>query len=219
VRRAVRTAARPLTQMFNQGALTKVFMKVFWLVTKKTFGIWFLLLACLVSAHAQDPKVSLERFDHLANKAEETIEVALDERLLQLAAKFLNSKDPAQAKIKEIIAGLKGVYVRVFKFSKQGEYDIKELDSLRGQLRAPGWQKIVGVRNTRGGDNVDVHLLMQNDNIAGLAIIAADSRELTLVNIVGMIDLEKLSQLQGQLGIPRFDFDFSSGKTKPRNEE
>jgi len=194
-------------------------MKVFWLVTKKAFGVWFLLATCLFSAHAQDAKIPLEKFDYLANKAEETVEVALDERLLQLAAKFLNSKDPTQAKIKEIIVGLKGVYVRVFKFTKQGEYDLKELDSLRAQLRAPGWQKIVAVRNNRGGDNVDVHLLMQNDNIAGMAIIAADPRELTLVNIVGMIDLEKLSQLQGQLGIPKFDFELSGGKSKPRNED
>lgn len=202
----------------KQGAMTKVFMKVFWLVAKKAVGVWLVFLACLVAAHAQDAKIPLERFDHLANKAEETVEVALDERLLQLAAKFLNSKDPTQAKIKETIAGLKGVYVRVFKFGKQGEYDVKKLDSLRTQLRAPGWQKIVGVRNNRGGDNVDVHLLRHNDNIAGLVIIAADPRELTLVNIVGMVDLEKLSQLQGQLGIPKFDFDFSS-KHKPRNEE
>lgn len=193
-------------------------MKVFWLVAKKSFGVWFLLLTCLVSAHAQDAKIPLERFDHLANKADETIEVALDERLIKLASKFL-PKEPTYDKVREILVGLKGIYVRVFKFTKQGEYDVKELDSLRAQLRAPGWQKIVAVRNNRGGDNVDVHLLMQNENIAGMAIIAADPRELTLVNIVGMIDLEKLSQLQGQLGIPKFDFDFGSGKNKPRNEE
>lgn len=191
-------------------------MKVFWLATKKSFWALLLLLSCLASAHAQDAKIPLEKFDHLANKAAETVEVALDERLLQLAAKFLNSKDPRQAQAKEVIAGLKGVYVRVFKFDKPGEYDLKELELLRNLLRAPGWQKIVGVRS-RHGDNVDVHLLNQNDKIAGLALVAADARELTLVNIVGMIDLEKLSQLQGQLGIPKFDFDF--GKSKPRNDE
>jgi hypothetical protein len=194
-------------------------MKVLWLVTKRSFWALLLLVSCLASAHAQDAKIPLEKFDHLASKAEETVEVALDERLLQLAAKFLNSKDPTQAKIKEVIAGLKGVYVRVFKFSKLGEYEVKELDSLRTQLHAPGWLRVVGVRNKRGGDNVDVYLLTEKENIGGLAIIAADPRELTLVNIVGMIDLEKLSQLQGQLGIPKFDFDFSSSKNKPRNDE
>ena len=192
-------------------------MKVFWLAAKKSCGVWLLLASCFVSAQAQDAKIPLVRFDHLAEKAEETVEVALDERLLHLAAKFLNSKDPAQAKVKEVIAGLKGVYVRVFTFNKSGEYDIKELDSLRTQLRAPAWQKIVGVRSKRGGDNVDVYLLTEKENIGGLAIIAADPRELTLVNIVGMIDLEKLSQLQGQLGIPKFDIDFGS-KSKPRDE-
>lgn len=193
-------------------------MKLFWLTAKKSFGVLLLLASCAALAHAQDAKIPLERFDHLAAKAEETVEVTLDERLLQLAGKFLNSKDPTQAKVKEVIAGLKGVYVRVFNFGKPGEYDIKELDLLRSQLRPPAWQKIVGVRSRHGGNNVDVHLLTQKDNIAGLIIIAADPKELTLVNIVGMIDIEKLSQLQGQLGIPKFDFDFG-GKNKPRNDE
>jgi hypothetical protein len=50
--------------------------------------------------------------------------------------------------------------------------------------------------------------------IGGLAIISAEPRQLTLVNIIGPIDLEKLSQLQGQLGIPKLDIDFSNGKGK-----
>lgn len=163
---------------------------------------------------AQDAKIPLERLDHLSNKAAETVEVTLDERLLRLASKFLSNSDPTQAKIREMIASLKGIYVRVFTFDKVGEYDPKELDTLRTQLRGPNWQKVVGVRSKRGGDNVDVHLLAHNDVITGLAIIAAEPRELTLVNIIGPIDLEKLSQLQGQLGIPKLDIDFSSGKKK-----
>ncbi len=178
------------------------------------------LLLCFsaMATRAQDAKIPLERFDHLGDKAAETVEVTLDERLLRLASKFLSSSDPTQAKVKEMIASLKGIYVRVYSFDKVGEYDAKELDTLRALLRGPNWQKIVGVRSKRGGDNVDVHLLAQNDVIGGLAIIAAEPRQLTLVNIIGPIDLEKLSQLQGQLGIPKLDIDFGSSKSKPRNE-
>lgn len=178
-------------------------------------ALW--LCVGVVLGQAQDAKLPLERYDHLADKAAETVEVTLDERLLRLASKFLSSSDPTQAKIKEMIASLKGIYVRVFSFDKTGEYDVKELDTLRTQLRAPHWQKIVGVRSKRG-DNVDVHLLTQNEMIGGLAIISAEPRQLTLVNIIGPIDLEKLSQLQGQLGIPKLDIDFGSNKGKSRNE-
>jgi hypothetical protein len=36
----------------------------------------------------------------------------------------------------------------------------------------------------------------------GLAVIVAEPRSLTVVNVVGRIDLEKLGALAGQFGIP-----------------
>ena len=157
---------------------------------------------------------SLEQLDKLAKVAEQTVEVSLDERLLQLAARFLNKDDPAQAKARELVAGLKGVYVRVFSFDKPGEYAASDVEPIRNLVKASGWQKIVGVRSKRDGDNVDVHLRLVNDTIHGLVIIAAQSKELVVVNILGPIDLEKLSQLQGQLGIPKLDLDFGKGKVR-----
>ncbi len=191
-------------------------MKSFLITVKQLFGIALLLSLSATLAHAQDPKIPIEQLDKLAKVAEETVEVTLDERLIKLAIKFL-PKDPTYNKVREVVAGLKGIYVRVYTFDKPGEYDQHEVEQLRNQLHAPAWRKAVGVRSRRGGDNVDVHLFMQGDDIAGLAIIAANPKELTLVNIIGMIDLEKLSQLQGQLGIPKFDIDFGS-KSKPRDE-
>jgi hypothetical protein len=41
----------------------------------------------------------------------------------------------------------------------------------------------------------------------GLAIIASEPREFTIVNIVGAVDLEKLRQLEGQFGIPKLELE------------
>jgi hypothetical protein len=76
---------------------------------------------------------------------------------------------------------------------------------------------IVGVTSRRGGSNVDVHLKYQGDNVIGLAIIAADPTELTVVNIIGPIDLEKVRQLEGQFGIPKLDLG-EGAKGKPHNK-
>ena len=66
----------------------------------------------------------------------------LDEKMIQLAGKFLSGKRSSdEAKIKELIAGLKGVYVKVFEFDKDGEYSDADLDPLRAQLRASGWTR------------------------------------------------------------------------------
>lgn len=178
-----------------------------------------MLLAVIgcASARGQSAQLQISHLDKLAAKAEQVVEVALDEKLLQLAAKFLSDKNPNEAAVKQLVGGLKGVYVRVFEFDQPGEYAPSDIETIRTQLAAPGWSKIVGVRSRREGDNVDVHLRWQDGNILGLAIIAADPKQLTIVNIVGPIDLDKLSQLEGQFGIPKFDLE-KIGKGKVRNE-
>jgi hypothetical protein len=172
---------------------------------------------CVVTARAQDAKLQIDHLNKLADKAAEVVEVSLDERSLRLAAKFLSTNNPAEAKVREIVSGLKAVYVRVFEFDKAGEYSSSDLEPIRSQLRQPGWAKIVGVTSRRGGTNVDVHLKYQEENVVGLAIVAADPTELTIVNIVGTIDLEKVRQLEGQFGIPKLDLG-EGGKSKPRDK-
>src|SRR5215813_2951697 len=98
--------------------------------------VLILLVAfCVSTARAQDAKLQIDHLNKLADKAAEVVEVTLDERLLQLAAKFLSNSNPTEAKVKEIILGLKGVYVRVFEFDKPGEYSMSDIESIRSQLR------------------------------------------------------------------------------------
>ena len=179
-------------------------------------GVAMLMGLIAGSVLAQEARLDISQLDKLAARAAETVDVTLDEKLLQLASRFINSNNPQEANIKELIAGLKGVYVRVFEFEKPGEYAPADLEAIRAQLRAPGWTRIVGVISRREGQNVDVHLRLQGNDVIGLAIIASEPKELTLVNIVGPIDLEKLSRLQGQFGIPKLDLE-QGGREKKRN--
>ncbi|HKQ92966.1 MAG TPA: DUF4252 domain-containing protein [Blastocatellia bacterium] len=182
----------------------------------RTIVLVLLAAFCFATARAQDARLQIDQLKKLADKAAEVVEVTLDERSLRLAAKFLSANNPEEAKVKEIVSGLKGVYVRVFEFDKPGEYATNDLEPIRSQLRQPGWDKIVGVTSRRGS-NVDVHLMYQGDTVLGVAIVAADPTELTVVNIVGSIDLEKVRQLSGQFGIPKLDLG-EGGKGKPRNK-
>jgi Domain of unknown function (DUF4252) len=188
------------------------------LTTANRMIVLILLAAfCVATARAQDAKLQIDNLNKLADKAAEVVDVTLDERSLRLAAKFLSTNNPAEATVKEIVSGLKGVYVRVFEFDKPGEYSSSDLEGIRSQLRQPGWSKIVGVTSRREGSNVDVHLKYQGDNIIGLAIVAADPKELTIVNVIGPIDLEKIRRLEGQFGIPKLELG-EGGKSKPRDK-
>ncbi|MEP7274165.1 MAG: DUF4252 domain-containing protein [Acidobacteriota bacterium] len=155
----------------------------------------------------QGAKLPLEHLEQLSAKAAESVDVSLDSQMLQVAAKFLRSDKPDEAAIKQLIQGLKGVYVRVLHFDKPGEYATADVDALRNQLRGPGWSKIVGVRSKRDGEAVEVFTWVEGGSISGLAIIAAEPSELVIVNIIGPIDIEKLSQLEGKFGIPQLNLE------------
>ena len=53
-------------------------------------------------------------------------------------------------------------------------------------------------------DNLEAHvdLVTLGDQISGLAVVSAEPKEFTVVNIVGPINLEKLTQLEGSFGVP-----------------
>ena len=167
----------------------------------------FLAMSMWLSASgagAQDVKIPMN-IEKLSAKARETVNVTVDGPLLQLAGKFLSSNDADEVQVKKLVESLKGIYVRSFEFDKDGEYSKAELESLRSQLRAPAWTQIIGVRGKEEGEDVDVFVKQEKGQIAGLVVIAAEPKELTLVNIVGRIDLEQLAKLGRQFGIPKID--------------
>ena len=96
---------------------------------------------------------------------------------------------------------LEGIYVRSYEFDHEGEYDRSIVDRLRSQLGTE-WNKIVDVRS-RSRENAEIYAYTRGEAIAGLLIITAEPKELTIVNIVGPIDLDRLSELDGQFGIPK----------------
>src|SRR6185436_10968421 len=174
-------------------------------------------LLFVVTAHvvttAQTAKLQLDQLDVLANRASETVDVKLDEHLTQMTAKFFSGKDTDDAEIRDLLKNLKGIYVKSFTFEKENEYSPAEVDSVISQLRGGGWSKIVGVTSKKDGDNVDVYLLTIGDQIAGLAVVSLEPKEFTVVNIVGPINLEKLSELEGSFGVPLLNLPTQKPKT------
>jgi Domain of unknown function (DUF4252) len=156
------------------------------------------------AAYAQDVIITKD-IEKLAAKAVNTVNVTVDGNIIRLAGNFLSSSDPEQRIAKELISSLKGIYVRSYEFAGPGQYSEADVESLRGQLKEPTWSKVVGVRSTRGGEDVDVFIKIEKDRIGGLVVIAAQALQLTIVNIVGPIDLERLSSLGGKFGIPKLE--------------
>jgi Domain of unknown function (DUF4252) len=174
-----------------------------------------LALVCAAApAYAQDARLRIDHLDRLFPQAVETIDVRIDGALLLVASKFLRSDKEDEAAVKEIVKDLKGVYVKGVEFDKEGEYTESDVEGVRQQLAAPGWDRIVGVRSKRDGENVEVFLMINNDAvIEGVGVLIFNPKQVMVVNVVGKIDPDKVNNLRGQFGIPKdFALDFGGVK-------
>ncbi len=150
-----------------------------------------------------DGKLSLPDFAALTSQASDSISITLDAPLLSLAARFLDNDDPQDAAVRDIIGDLHGIYVKSYTFDRDFVYPPGSIDAVRRQLLTPAWQQIVGVHSARERSTVDIFVCQVQSKTRGLAIIATEPRQFTIVNIVGSIDLNKLHRLEGHFGIPK----------------
>jgi hypothetical protein len=178
----------------------------------------FACITCLAltAAFAQEIKLPAD-LDQLAAKATNDVNITMDGPLLQLAGRFLDDKDPGEARVKRMVANLKGIYVRSLEFETRGEYQASDVDEIRAQLKSPGWTRVVGVRSKKDGDNAEVFLKTDGSTIGGLVVLVAEPTELTIVNIVGQINPEDLRDLGGHFGIPKVDV--KDQKTNKKEDE
>jgi hypothetical protein len=180
-------------------------------------------LAGLLTQTAAAQDIPIDAFSGLASKATGHVEVNLDGSLLQLAAGFLSGKDPDEVKVKQLLSGLKGIYIRTYTFANPGEYSLSDADRVRNQLK--GWSQVVSVHEAQ--ENTGIYMKTEGGKIAGLVVVSAEPKELTLINISGSITPDQLKDLSGKFGIPDLgdlgqkapESKAPGLKTRPKNKE
>jgi hypothetical protein len=165
--------------------------------------------AFALSAHAAsaDPELRIPDFNHLRSEAVDSVDVTLDGFLMRIARKFAaqaaDAENGSDAEALGLLEGIQSVRVRTFTFDSDGVYSKADIDSVRNQLKGPCWSALVTAHKRDAQEDVDVHVCLEDGKIRGIAVIASEPREFTIVNIVGSIDIDKLAKLEGQFGIPR----------------
>ena len=159
-----------------------------------------LAAALAATLWGQQFKFNLE---HLAPKASDSVDLSLNTSLLQFAGKFLSGKDPDEARVKKLIVGITGIYIKSFEFKTDGAYAPADLEKVRNQLKAPEWSRMVGIRSGGEKENIEVWVRSENGKVSGVAILASEPRQLTVANLVGNIDLDSLADLGGHFGLPK----------------
>jgi Domain of unknown function (DUF4252) len=167
-----------------------------------------LALGAAALAEAQSPKLDLGNLAKLSDRADEVVDVTLDGPTLRFAEKFMDAdKDEDDAEALKLIKNLTGIYVRSFEFDEPGQYSDADVEAIRSQLHGGAWSRLVGYESRREHEKDEVWVMADPNSKSnlGLAIISAEPKELTVVNIVGPIDVNDLPALEGKMGVPHMD--------------
>lgn len=129
----------------------------------------------------------------------EFVEINVRSNLIGIVARLAEKADPGVA---EILRGLQAVRVNVIGMTDDNRTDLQE--RVRGvgkSLDAAGWERPVTVQ--KAGQEVGVFLKVRPDGgVEGLAVTVLEGgRQAVLVNIVGNIRPEKISEVAERLNI------------------
>lgn len=173
-----------------------------------------LLLTFSLSAvsYSQSARLEFDNLKPLEDRAADVVEINIEGKILNLAKRVLAKVNDKDAKIVgKAIQGLEAIYVRVLRFEYDNEYNIAEVDAIRNQLQSPGWEKLANVRSRKDNQKIDVYTMFSGDDISGVAVVMSEKRSIALVNVIGPIDIDLLTQLGGKLNIPEIDIETDDG--------
>jgi hypothetical protein len=178
-----------------------------------------LLFVVVAAVHAQDPaRLNLDRLSGLEAKARDVVEVNIDGKLIELGKRVLAKVDDEDsAKIAQAIAGLKAIYVRVYNFDHDNEYNPSDIDEIRSQLNAPGWERLANVRSKRNNQKVDVFTMFNGNIMSGVAVVISDTKSVAVVNVIGPVDIETIVEMGGKMNIPKIDVDVEKPAPRLKN--
>lgn len=183
--------------------MREVIIKTFVLITT-TFIVVAGTLAVPARAQTAAGRLRLESLEKLAPKAAEAVNIEIDGILIKFAGSILSDEDADERAVKELVTGLRGVYVKSYEFKSAGEFAEADVAAVREQLRAPGWSRVMDVKS-KGLDfgDAEVYLATAGGRVEGFALLVVEPRELTVVNIVGPLDLDKIRRLGDNFHLPR----------------
>jgi len=159
-------------------------------------------------AQTEPARLRFEKLNALETRARDVVEVNVDGKILDLARGVMRkSKDADAQKVGEAIKDLKGIYVRVYRFENENEYNPADINEIRAQLNAPGWEKLANVRSKKNDQKIDVYTMFTGDLMSGVAVVLSEKKSIALVNVIGPIDIDTLIELSGRMNIPKIDIE------------
>jgi hypothetical protein len=179
-------------------------------MNKKMFCAILTLSASLVGQ-----ELDLSFLKELEAKAEESTSINLGKEQLQLIKGL--SGGAVGGELQALAGNIELVQVKVLEFDKDGMFKMSDMEALRDKVKASDVVPVMTVKERDGFTEIFMRKGPKGNR--GFVILAAEKRELTIVNIVGEIDLASLAKLGGKFGIPNVILENQGSKGKSKSAD
>lgn len=161
-----------------------------------------LVLTVVAMAQAQDAEgeAALE-FASLEDRADEVVKVNLWGRPLEHAKKLLGLRKNVTDSVRGFMNGLTAVYRRTYRFrGKDASKD--DVEPVHRQLARDGWVPLIETEDRQKPEALSVYSYSRDDEMTGMTVVSRGPDEITVLKIMGPMDLEALSAIGSGLGMP-----------------
>jgi len=166
---------------------------------KKIFVMMF-VFCCFQLVAQQGAQLRMDLVN-LEEKADEVVSLNLEGESLEGGRKLLMLRKGVTEPVRSLLGKIKGIYMRRFWFKRKKEYSEEDVSPIREQVAGPNWVRLFEVKESGKTQRVGVYSYVENDDVKGVTVVSEDEQEFTVVNIVGPVDLETLSDLGEGIGI------------------
>ena len=101
--------------------------------------------------------------------------------------------------VRELLRNLDGVRVQAYRIEGDPDDVAEDLNAIGTRLRGAGWEPVIRVREA--GETVHVLMKLEQARIAGLTVLASDSLEVVLVNVMGELRPELFGEAMAALEV------------------
>ncbi|WP_031499347.1 DUF4252 domain-containing protein [Bryobacter aggregatus] len=161
----------------------------------------FLLILSLGVLALAEQALDLGALKGLEDKAKEATSIDLGPDQLKLMMGFAN--DGGSKDLQNLARTIELVQVRTYEFDKENMYSLADMEALRAKVKNSDFVPFLSVKEKKGFTEI----LMRKGpkGLRGFVLLSAEPREITVINIVGDLDLNSLSKLSGKFGIPEIN--------------
>lgn len=127
---------------------------------------------------------------------EPTVQISVGASLLGLVSSLSASEDPEAA---ELFKRLNGVRVNVFETDGMADGAVNLVKEVSASLGDQGWEAVVTVNSI--DEQVRVFMMINDDQVEGITVMAVEETEAVFVNVIGSINPEELGRVMENFDI------------------